>query len=93
MPPQILKDFSEELSIPLSDILNKIFQQAGAEPTHTQAWPVQWKTEYVTPIGKVQQPETEDDLRPIALTNFFQQGGRAFCGRVVITLHRGQNRH
>ena len=78
LPPKILKDFSEELSVPLSDILNKIFQQAGTELTHTQAWPVQWKTEYVTPIGKVQQPETEDDLRPIALTNFFSKVAEHF---------------
>ena len=37
LPPKILKDFSEELSVPLSDILNKIFQQAGTELTHTGA--------------------------------------------------------
>ena len=27
----------------------------------------------MTPIGKVSQPETEDDLRPIALTSFFSK--------------------
>ena len=28
-------------------------------------WPSHWKLEQVIPIGKVQIPETEDDLRPI----------------------------
>ena len=63
LPPQITKDFSDELSIPLSRILNNIFQSA--------VWPEQWRKEYVTPIGKVPQPETKDELRPISLTNFF----------------------
>ena len=65
LPPQITKDFSDELSIPLSRILNNIFQSA--------VWPEQWRKEYVTPIGKVPQPETEDELRPISLTNFFSK--------------------
>ena len=29
--------------------------------------------EYVTPIRKISQPESEDDIRPIALTNFFSK--------------------
>ena len=37
----------------------------------TAVWPTQWKKEYVTPIGKVPEPGTEDDLRPISLTPFF----------------------
>ena len=40
---------------------------------HTAKWPPQYKREYVTPIGKVPQPESEDDLRPIALTAFFSK--------------------
>ena len=32
-----------------------------------------WKTEYVTPLSKIDMPETEDDLRPISLTNFFSK--------------------
>ena len=62
LPCKIVKEFSEELSVPLSSILNNTFQSA--------TWPEQWKMEYVTPIGKIPMPETEDDLRPISLTNF-----------------------
>ena len=45
---------------------------------HSATWPEQWKKEYVTPIGKVPQPETEDDLRPISLTNFFSKVAEHF---------------
>ena len=70
LPPQITKDFSEELSTPVCGILNNMFQSA--------IWPEQWRKEYVTPIGKVPQPETEDDLRPISLTNFFSKVAEHF---------------
>ena len=33
-------------------------------------WPMQWKIEYTTPIGKIHNPEDEYDLRPISLTPF-----------------------
>lgn len=65
MPSSIIKEFSVELANPLHKLLNKIVQSCD--------WPIQWKTEYVTPIGKIPQPETEDDLRPIALTAFFSK--------------------
>ena len=70
MPCQINKDFSEEMSAPLSVILNNVFQSA--------TWPEHWKTEYVTPIGKIAVPETEDDLRPISLTNYFSKVAEHF---------------
>ena len=50
---------------PLSNLLNNIVLSAD--------WPKQWKVEYTTPIGKIPQPESEDDLRPIALTFFFSK--------------------
>ena len=65
LPSQILKEFSVELAYPLHKLLNKIVQ--------TAKWPSQYKLEYITPIGKIPQPETEDDLRPIALTAFFSK--------------------
>ena len=65
LPSLITKDFAEELSVPLCGLLNNIFQ--------SEVWPQQWKKEYVTPIGKIPLPETEDDLRPISLTNFFSK--------------------
>ena len=45
--------------------MNKVTQSAD--------WPKQWKVERTTPIGKIPQPESEDDLRPIALTYFFSK--------------------
>ena len=65
LPSLITKEFAEELSVPLCGLLNNIFQSA--------IWPQQWKKEFVTPIGKIPMPETEDDLRPISLTNFFSK--------------------
>ena len=65
LPGSILKEFSIELATPVSKLLNNIVQSA--------TWPEQYKVEYVTPIQKVPQPESEDDLRPIALTPFFSK--------------------
>ena len=65
LPSTLIKEFSVELSKPVQSLLNNIVQSAD--------WPDLWKVEYVTPIGKIPQPETEDDLRPIALTSFFSK--------------------
>ena len=65
LPKQLVQEFSIELAEPLSRIIRKIVE--------TAVWPTQWKKEYVTPIGKVPEPETEDDLRPISLTAFFSK--------------------
>ena len=65
LPNTIIKEFSVELGKPLQKLLNKIVQSS--------VWPQHWKTEFVTPIGKIPQPESEDDLRPIAITSFFSK--------------------
>ena len=65
LPSAVVKEFSVELANPVQSLLNNIVQSAK--------WPDQWKVEYVTPIGKIPQPETEDDLRPIALTSFLSK--------------------
>ena len=39
----------------------------------TKVWPAQWRVEYVTPIQKKPQPESEDELRNISLTHFFSK--------------------
>ena len=65
LPSTIVKEFMVELANPLSKLYNSISQLA--------IWPEQWKVEYVTPIGKVPLPLSEDDLRPIALTSFFSK--------------------
>ena len=65
LPSSVIKEFSVELAEPLQGVLNNIVQ--------TAKWPDMWKMEHVTPVGKIPQPETEDDLRPIALTPFFSK--------------------
>jgi hypothetical protein len=63
LPSPVLQEFSVELAKPLSNLMTKVVKSAD--------WPKQWKVEFTTPIGKIPQPESEDDLRPIALTYFF----------------------
>ena len=65
LPSSFLKEFSVELSKPLTNLLNNIIK--------TCEWPEPWKIEFVTPIAKVPQPEDEDYLRPILLTPFFSK--------------------
>ena len=65
LPRGIIQEFGVELASPVTRIVNNIFKSAE--------WPADWLVEYVTPIGKVPMPETEDDLRPISLTNFFSK--------------------
>ena len=65
LPRLINKEFSVELSVPLSELINNISRNA--------TWPTHWKREYVTPLAKIANPETEDDLRPISLTPFFSK--------------------
>ena len=62
MPSPIIKEFAPELATPVSKIISNIVNSCK--------WPSQWKMEYVTAIGKIPVPETEDDLRPISLTAF-----------------------
>ena len=70
LPAEMIKEFSVELSGPLYKVYNNIVQSAS--------WPQQWKIEYVTPIGKIPIPESEDDLRPISLTAFYSKVMEAF---------------
>ena len=65
IPKQLLKEFSVELATPLQKIINKIVKSS--------TWPEHWKREYVTPIAKIPEPLSEDDLRPISLTPFFSK--------------------
>ena len=65
LPSHMIKEFCVELANPLQKLLNKIVTSTS--------WPQQWKREYITPIGKIPQPESEDDLHPIALTTFFSK--------------------
>ena len=70
LPSALTKEFAPELAKPACRIINSIVR--------TGQWPSQWKLEFVTPIGKVPLPETEDDLRPISLTPFFSKVSEHF---------------
>ena len=65
VPRRILQEFSYELAAPVTKVFKNIIK--------TKSWPAQWKVEYVTPIQKIPQPESEDDLRNISLTHFFSK--------------------
>ena len=65
LPRVIVQDFAPELATPVRHIISNIVQSGQ--------WPAQWKQEWVTAIGKIPIPETEDDLRPISLTPFFSK--------------------
>ena len=70
IPKKILKEFTHELALPLSIILNAILK--------TFQYPRQWVREYQIPIPKVSQPSSEDDLRNIAKTSL----AYAYCKSV-----------
>ena len=55
LPRVIVQEFGPELATPVHCIIDNIVQSG----------------EWVTSIGKIPIPETEDDLRPISLTPFF----------------------
>ena len=65
LPSSVLNEFSVELAGPLSDLLNKIIR--------TAEWPKEYKVEHITPISKIAEPKSEDDLRPISLTHSFSK--------------------
>ena len=60
VPVKLKKEFLPELARPAACIFNSITKEG--------IYPRQWVTEYVTPIPKVNPPESEDDLRNISLT-------------------------
>jgi hypothetical protein len=66
----MIKVFAVELSAPLYTVFNNIVQSAS--------WPQQWKTDYVTPIGKIPISESAGDLRPLSLTAFYSKVIEAF---------------
>ena len=65
IPSRLVEEFAMELTIPATKIYENILK--------TNQWPSQWKTEYVTPIEKNPNPESEDELRNISLTHFLSK--------------------
>ena len=63
LPMKLITQFSNELSLPLTNIINTIFE--------SKSYPKTWKRETLTPIPKVYPAESMKDLRPISgLRNF-----------------------
>ena len=58
IPPKIYKHFASILCKPITGIINKAIRDG--------VWPDLLKTEMITPVPKVSQPKSTDDLRPIA---------------------------
>ena len=63
--PLVPGDLPEELAKPVT----KVFQTLLA----SKKWPNSWRTEYRVPLQKVQNPESENQLRIIYLTSFFSK--------------------
>ena len=63
LPMKLISEFSIELSLPLTHIINSIFE--------TKVYPKSWKKETLTPIPKTFPLDSMKDLRPISgLANF-----------------------
>ena len=75
-PRRIIKEFAPELAAPAAKVFRNI--------TRTGRWPKQWRTEYGTPLPKISNPENEDDLRIIALTNYFSKQYEQFVIRWLL---------
>ena len=57
IPIKLLAEFSEEISKPLCNIINSMFEQGQ--------YPDIWKKEFVSPVPKTNSPENLSDFRPI----------------------------
>ena len=58
VPIRIIKEFSEELSLPISHLVSSCLSVG--------LYPNLWKVEYVTPVPKIYPPEKLKDLRKIS---------------------------
>ena len=60
LPIKLYREFASELAIPISSIINSSLTESKS--------PTDWKTSYVTPIPKTSNPQSLNELRPIAIT-------------------------
>jgi len=63
-------EFAVELAKPVCKIFRKIVKSAKQGQAK---WPASWKLEYITPLQKIPNPVSENDLRIISLTPFFSK--------------------
>ena len=65
LPKPLIQEYPEELARPVT----KIFQNMLA----SKQWPASWRIEHGVPLQKIQNPESESQLRIISLTSFFSK--------------------
>ena len=65
MFPTLLSTYAEEISVPLSGILNNAFRE--------EVWPDVWRQETVSVIPKCQRPESLGETRNISCTSVFSK--------------------
>jgi hypothetical protein len=65
LPRRIVQEFGPELAAPAGKIFRNILK--------TGHWPKPWRTEYGTPLQKEPNPQNEDQLRIISLTNYLSK--------------------
>ena len=70
IPRKLFSEFGPELATPICMIFNNIAKSAKQGPAK---WPSTWKLEYGTPLQKIPEPISEEDLRVISLTAFFSK--------------------
>jgi hypothetical protein len=70
IPKKLVNAFGPELSVPVTKIFKSILKSAKQG---TAEWPTSWKPEFGTPLQKIKDPQSEDDLRIISLTAFFSK--------------------
>ena len=70
LPKKLVNEFGPELATPVCRIFNGIMMSAKQG---SGKWPASWKMEYGTPLQKIPDPTSEDDLRIISLTAFFSK--------------------
>ena len=72
LPRKIVQEFGPELALPAGMIFRNIM--------NTGHWPKPWRVEYGTPLKKVSNPETEDQLRIISLTSYLSKVFEQYVG-------------
>ena len=75
IPYWALKIGADFLSAPITQLLNKSVQESCV--------PTQWKTAVISPVPKIQTPQSPADYRPISLTSILSR----VAERLVITKH------
>ena len=77
IPPQIIKMFADQLSIPLTDVINS--------SVTCGLWPDTWKIESVTPVPKVFPPKLIKNLRNISGLVTFNKVEEQLIGKLIMS--------